>query len=261
MSRKSVLAGSLLALAFAVGGAWGQAPPTPKPPARPTVSVPQLSVQLTSPQTPEDTFSALQVLFLLTVIVLAPSLLMLLTSFTRVVIVLSFLRTAMGTPQVPPNQVLMGLALFLTFFIMAPTFQQINQEAIQPYKARQLNTEQAFQKGFAPLRAFMLRQTGENDLGLFFYLAHLPRPARPDDVPAYVLIPAFVLSEIKTAFEIGFIIYIPFLIIDLVVASTIMSMGMMMLPPVMISLPFKILLFVMVDGWHLVLRGLALSFR
>jgi flagellar biosynthetic protein FliP len=233
------------------GAIWAQGP---------AVTPPQVSIQLTQPQTPEDTFSALQVLFLLSVIVVAPSLLMLLTSFTRIVIVLSFLRTALGTPQVPPNQVLLGLALFLTLFVMTPTFNQINEEAIQPYLAKKISTEEAYTRGLAPLRAFMLRQTRQNDLALFLDLAGLPKPGGPEDVPTYACIPAFVLSELKTAFEIGFILYIPFLLVDLIVASTVMSLGMMMLPPMMISLPFKILLFVMVDGWHLVMRGLALSF-
>lgn len=225
-----------------------------------TLPLPGVSLQLQQPQTNAENYSALQVMFLLTAIALAPTMLLMLTSFTRIIIVLGFLRQALGSQQVPPNQVLLGLAMFMTIFIMAPTFRQIQTEAIQPYLAEEIDTAEAMQRGMAPLRGFMLRNTRDNDLLLFLEMAREPRPATAQDTPNYVLIPAFCLSELKTAFEIGFLIYIPFLVIDVVVASTVMSMGMMMLPPVIISLPFKLLLFVLVDGWHLILRGLAQSF-
>ncbi len=205
--------------------------------------------------------SVIQLLILLTVLTLAPAIVILLTSFTRIVVVLSFIRTSLATQQMPPNQVLIGLALFLTFFVMAPTFQQVNSNALQPFMQGEIGQEEAFQKGMDPMRAFMFEQTREKDLALFVKMANLERPRNFDDIPNYVLIPSFVISELKTAFQIGFIIFIPFLVIDMVVASALMSMGMMMLPPMMISLPFKILLFVLVDGWNLVIQSLLLSFR
>ncbi len=210
---------------------------------------------------PQDVSLTLQILFLLTVLSLAPAILMLTTSFTRIVIVLSFLRQALGTQNIPPNQVLLGLALFLTFFNMNPIFSQINSQALQPYLKGELKQDAALTKALEPMRGFMFRQTRQKDLALFVYLSKSPRPSAPEDVQTLVLIPSFVLSELKTAFQMGFIIYIPFLIIDMVVASTLMSMGMLMLPPVTISLPFKILLFVMIDGWHLIVRALMMSFN
>jgi len=225
-----------------------------------TLPLPGIALQLQQPETNAENYSALQVMFLLTAIALAPTMLLMLTSFTRIIIVLGFLRQALGSQQVPPNQVLLGLALFMTMFIMAPTFREIQTTAIQPYLANQIDTKEAMRRGMDPLRAFMLRNTRDNDLILFLEMAREPQPATAADTKNYILIPAFCLSELKTAFEIGFLIYIPFLVIDVVVASTVMSMGMMMLPPVIISLPFKLLLFVLVDGWHLILRGLAQSF-
>lgn len=210
---------------------------------------------------PGDLALGLQLLVLLTVLSLAPAILTLMTSFVRIVIVLSFARTAIGVPQLPPNQVLLGLALFLTAFIMAPVWQQVNDTAVQPYLRNELPLSDAFERGMEPLREFMLRQTREKDLALFVSLAKLPQPRNPSDIPTHVLVPAFAISELKTAFQMGFIILVPFLIIDMVVSSTLMSMGMMMLPPVTISLPFKILLFVMVDGWHLIVMNLVASFR
>jgi len=204
---------------------------------------------------------ALQILIGLTVLTLAPALLILVTSFTRIVIVLSFVRTAVGVPQTPPSQVIVGLSLFLTLFVMAPTWTKVNKQALQPYLQGEISQQEAYQKGIAPVRDFMFRQTRERDIALFVKLSKMKRPRTPDDVPTYVLIPAFVISELKTAFQMGFLIFIPFLIIDMVVSSTLMSMGMMMLPPSLISLPFKLLLFVMVDGWHLITRSLILSFR
>lgn len=210
---------------------------------------------------PSDLVLGLQVLVLLTVLSLAPAILTLMTSFVRIVIVLSFARTAIGVPQLPPNQVLLGLALFLTAFIMAPVWQQVNDTAVQPYLRNELPLSEAFERGMAPVRQFMLRQTREKDLALFVSLAKLPQPRNPSEIPTHVLVPAFAISELKTAFQMGFIILVPFLIIDMVVSSTLMSMGMMMLPPVTISLPFKVLLFVMVDGWHLIVMNLVASFR
>ncbi|KLU65045.1 flagellar biosynthetic protein FliP precursor [Desulfosporosinus acididurans] len=205
--------------------------------------------------------TSLQLLMALTVLTLAPSILMLMTSFTRIIIVLSFVRNALGTQQLPPNQVLVGLALFLSFFVMAPTWNQINTNAIQPYMKNQITQTEALTKAEEPLRDFMFKQTREKDLELFVGLAKMERPKTYRDIPTYVLIPAFVISELKTAFQMGFAIFIPFMVIDMIVSSTLMSIGMMMLPPMMISLPFKILLFVLVDGWHLVVQSLVTSFK
>jgi flagellar biosynthesis protein FliP len=204
--------------------------------------------------------TSLQLLALLTVLSLAPSILIMMTSFTRIIIVLGFVRNALGTPSMPPNQVLVGIALFLSMFVMAPTFGAINSEALQPLMANQIDEGEALKRAEAPIRAFMFAQVDQRDLALFTELSKKERPKTRADVPTTVLIPAFVLSELKTAFEIGFLILIPFLIIDMVIASTVMSMGMVMLPPVIISLPFKILLFVLVDGWHLVSESLVRGF-
>ncbi|MDR3288293.1 MAG: flagellar type III secretion system pore protein FliP [Peptococcaceae bacterium] len=210
----------------------------------------------------EQTSASLQLLLLLTVLSIAPAILVLMTSFTRTVIILSFVRNALGTQQLPPNQVIVGLALFLTFFVMAPTWNQINAEALQPYMQSEITQTEALSRAEAPLRAFMIRQTREKDLELFVSMAKMEQqPATYRDVPTYVLIPAFVISELKTAFQMGFAIFIPFIIIDMIVSSVLMSMGMMMLPPMMISLPFKLMLFVLVDGWHLVVQALLNSFH
>jgi len=203
---------------------------------------------------------AVQVLILLTVLSLAPSILIMVTSFTRIVVVLSFLRQAIGTLQSPPNPVLVSLAMFLTFFIMAPVWQTINAEALQPYLENQITQSVALERGVKPIRNFMLKQVREEDLSLFVEMAKLPPPADPSQIPTHVIIPAFMISELRTAFQIGFVIYLPFLIIDMVVASILMSMGMMMLPPVLISLPFKLILFVLADGWHLIVESLVKSF-
>lgn len=212
-------------------------------------------------ETPGDVSLTLQVMLLLTILSLAPSILIMLTSFTRTIIVLSFVRNGMGVQQVPPTQVLIGLALFLTIFIMTPVWSQINEQALQPYINQEINTTEALQRAQVPLRDFMFRQTREKDLALFVHYAKLEEPVDSlDDIPTYVLIPAFIISELKTAFQMGFVIFIPFLIIDMIVSSTLMSMGMLMLPPIMISLPFKILLFVMVDGWNLIIRSIMLGF-
>lgn len=207
-----------------------------------------------------QTGSAVQLLLLITVLSLAPAILVLMTSFTRIVVVLSFVRNALGTQQLPPNQVIIGLSLFLTFFVMMPTFAEVNSTALQPYLQNEITREQALDNAEQPLRIFMFKQTREKDLELFVGLANIERPRTYGDIPTHVLIPAFVISELKTAFQMGFAIFIPFMIIDMIVASTLMSMGMMMMPPMMISLPFKILLFVLVDGWHLVVESLVTSF-
>lgn len=204
--------------------------------------------------------SGVQIILLITLLSLAPAILVSITAFTRIIIVLSFVRTALAAQQVPPNQVLVGLSLFLTFFVMAPTWNNINNEALQPYLNHQISQEEAATISLGHVRTFLFRQTRERDIALFVNLADIPRPQSPDDVPTYVLVPSFVISELKTAFQMGLIIFIPFLIIDMVVASALMSMGMMMLPPSLISLPFKLLLFVMVDGWHLIVRSLVISF-
>lgn len=211
--------------------------------------------------TTQQASTSIQIFLLLTVLSIAPAILVLMTSFTRIIIVLSFVRNALGTQQMPPNQVLVGLAFFLTFFVMAPTWNQINTQALKPYLQNQLSQSEALSKAEEPLRTFMFKQTREKDLELFVSLAKTERPKTYRDIPTYVLIPSFVISELKTAFQMGFAIFIPFMVIDMIVSSTLMSMGMMMLPPMMISLPFKLLLFVLVDGWHLVVQSLVTSFH
>lgn len=209
---------------------------------------------------PSNVSTSVTLLVLLTVLSLAPSILILMTSFARIVIVLSFTRTALATNQMPPNQVIVGLALFLTFFIMAPTFQQVNEQALQPLFDEEIGLEEAYDRATIPFKEFMAKHTRQKDLQLFLDYNEAEYPETIEDVPLTMLVPAFALSEIKTAFQMGFMIFIPFLVIDMVVASTLMSMGMMMLPPVMISLPFKILLFILVDGWYLVMKSLLQSF-
>ncbi|NLK97232.1 MAG: flagellar type III secretion system pore protein FliP [Epulopiscium sp.] len=232
-----------------------------------TLTIPQIGIDLEPAESPQEVVSSLQILFLLTIISLAPSILIMMTSFTRIIIALHFLRSALGTQQTPPNQVLIGLALFLTLFIMGPTFSVINEQALKPYTAGQISQEEALNKAMNPIRDFMFRQVRNSDLNLFMGIAQMDPIENTEDVniteqiPSRVLIPAFIISELKTGFMIGFLLYIPFIVIDMVVASTLMSMGMMMLPPVMISLPFKILLFVMVDGWNLVIGQLVQTFR
>jgi flagellar biosynthetic protein FliP len=224
-------------------------------------AVPRVTVGVDQAQGPQETVTSLQILILLTILSLAPAFLIMVTAFTRIIIVLSLIRNAIGVPQLPPNQVLLGLALFLTFFVMAPVWQQVQTNALAPFTAGQISQEEAFARAEQPVRQFMLRQVREKDLALFVYLARIEQPRTVDDVPTYVVVPAFIISELKTAFQMGFVIFIPFLVIDMVVSTILMSMGMMMLPPVLISLPFKILLFVMVDGWYLLTRALVLSFN
>lgn len=209
---------------------------------------------------PETVSTSVKLLLLLTVLTIAPSILIMVTSFTRIVIVLSFVRTGLGTQQTPPNQVIIGLSLFMTFFIMAPTFSQVNDEALKPLFNNEINLEEAYSKAVVPFKEFMSKYTRQEDLALFLEYTGAEPPESVEDIPLSALVPAFTISELKTAFQIGFMIFIPFLVIDMVVASVLMSMGMMMLPPVMISLPFKILLFVLVDGWHLVVKSLLQTF-
>ncbi|MFC7685406.1 flagellar type III secretion system pore protein FliP [Ureibacillus sp. GCM10028918] len=217
-------------------------------------------ISLFSENDPTNVSTSVQLLLLLTVLSLAPSILILMTSFARIMIVLSFTRTALATNTSPPNQVLIGLALFLTFFIMAPTFQEVNEQALQPLFNEEIGLEEAYDRAALPFKEFMAQHTRQKDLELFLEYNQAERPASVEEIPLTMLVPAFALSEIKTAFQIGFMIFIPFLVIDMVVASVLMSMGMMMLPPVMISLPFKILLFILVDGWYLVIKSLLQSF-
>jgi len=204
--------------------------------------------------------TSIKLMLLLTVLSLAPSILILMTSFARIVIVLSFVRTALATQQMPPNQVIVGLSLFLTFFIMAPTLQEVNESALTPLFDEEITLEEAYERASIPFKQFMSKHTRQKDLELFLSYSGAEQPESIEDIPLTLMVPAFALSEIKTAFQIGFMIFIPFLVIDMVVASVLMSMGMMMLPPVMISLPFKILLFVLVDGWYLVMKSLLQSF-
>jgi flagellar biosynthetic protein FliP len=208
-----------------------------------------------------DTSNAVQILLLVGGLSLVPAMLFCVTGFSRILIVLGFIRTALGTNNTPPNQVLVGIALFLTFFVMYPTFSAIDHKAWDPLEKHQITTAVAITRAEQPLRAFMFRQTDNDELALFVNLAHISSPKTEGEVPTYVLIPAFIMSEMKTAFEIGFLIFLPFLLIDLIVSSTLMSMGMIMLPPTFISLPFKILLFVLVNGWDLIARALVASFH
>jgi flagellar biosynthetic protein FliP len=230
-------------------------------PTAPTVPIPNINIGLGQTNNPQQVVGALQILLLLTVLTLAPTLLVMMTAFTRIIVVLSFVRTAMGTQQTPPNQVLVGLALLLTFFVMNPVIHQINDTAVQPYLQKKISQSVALDRAAQPLRVFMFKQTREKDIQLFYAISKEPRPLAQRDVPTYLLVPAFVLSELKTAFEIGFAIYIPFIIIDMVTASILLSMGMMMIPPIIISLPFKVLIFILVDGWDLVVSALFQSFH
>ncbi|MEH7222571.1 flagellar type III secretion system pore protein FliP [Bacillus sp. JJ1566] len=209
---------------------------------------------------PENVSTSVKLLLLLTVLSVGPGILILMTSFTRIIVVLSFVRTSLGTQQMPPNQVLIGLALFLTFFVMAPTFSEVNDQALTPLFNEEINLEEAYIRAAVPFKEFMSVHTRQKDLELFLNYSGAERPATIQDIPLTALVPAFAISELKTAFQIGFMIFIPFLVIDMVVASILMSMGMMMLPPVMISLPFKILLFVLVDGWYLIVKSLLQTF-
>ncbi|MEP0827219.1 MAG: flagellar type III secretion system pore protein FliP [bacterium] len=223
--------------------------------------IPKISVELGQSTKPSDLSATLQIVLLLTVLTLAPSIILMVTSFVRIVVVLGFLRQAIGTQQLPPNQLILSLSLILTFFIISPMANKAYNEGLKPYLEENITKEEAFKKGITPFREFMLAQTHEKDLALFVNLAELPQPNTPEDIPLHVLIPGFVLSELKTGFQIAFLVFVPFLIIDMIVASVLMSMGMMMLPPTIVALPFKILLFVLVDGWYLLVKSLVESFQ
>ena len=222
--------------------------------------LPSVTIGMGQADKPQQVSVLLQILLLLTVLSLAPAIVIMMTSFTRLAVVFSLLRQALGTQQMPPNQILIGLALLLTFFLMTPVYQKINKDALQPYLAEKISQTQAIDRALVPIRQFMLKQTRKKDIALFLKVSKTEKPKDIDEIPTMVLIPSFVISELKTAFQIGFLIYIPFLIIDMVVASVLLSMGMMMLPPFMISMPFKLMLFVLVDGWNLLVGSMIRSF-
>lgn len=229
-------------------------------PSQAAMTFPNINIGLQNANTPQDFTNGLQILIWLTILTLAPSILIMTTSFIRLVVVLSLTRQAIGAGTLPPNQVITSLALILTFFIMAPTFNEINEKALQPYMNNQITQQAAIDRGIEPIRTFMFKQTHKKELALFVRMAKIEKPKNRNDVPTYVLLPAFILSELKTAFTIGFVVYMPFLVIDIVVSSVLVSMGMMFLPPTMIALPFKLIMFVMVDGWYLVVKSLVESF-
>lgn len=224
------------------------------------VTLPTVNLGFKTTDNPNEVVNAIKLVLIMTVLTLAPAILIMMTGFTRIIIVLSFLRQAMGIQQMPPNQLLVGLSLFLTFFVMGPAFKEVNETGVQPYLAGKISQDVALENSLAPLRKFMFHQTRDTDLALFVKLAKIEAPKTRADVPTIVLVPAFVVSELKTAFQIGFIIFLPFLVIDIVASSVLMAMGMMMLPPVVISLPFKIMLFVLVDGWGLLIGSMVKSF-
>jgi len=244
-----VMAAGLLLMIPSAGLAQAQAWP-----------IPTVKIGVGEAKDPGEVSVLIQILILLTVLSLAPAIIIMMTSFTRLIVVFSFLRHALGTQQMPPNQILIGLSLFLTVFIMAPIWQAVDEKALTPYKEKKISQAQAMEEALKPIRQFMFKQTREKDLALFVNIAKIPQPKNADDIPTTILIPAFMISELKTAFQIGCVLYIPFLVIDMVVSSVILSMGMMMLPPIMISLPFKVLLFVLVDGWNLLVGSLVKSF-
>jgi flagellar biosynthetic protein FliP len=234
--------------------------PTMVSAATPGNQLPLVSIDLDQNAENGKVGVVMQIFILLTVLSLAPSILVMVTSFTRIAIVLSLLRQAIGSNQLPPNTIIVGLSLFLTFFVMTPVWQSVNEEALKPYLANEMNSTQAIEKAITPVRQFMIRQTREKDLAMMMNVAKLERPKNIDQVPLQALVPSFIISELKTAFQIGFMLYVPFLIIDMVVASVLLSMGMMMLPPVMVSLPFKLMIFVLTDGWYLIVGSLVKSF-
>ncbi len=225
-----------------------------------TIALPKIGINFGTSSNPGDVSVTLQLLLLLTVLSLAPSIMIMTTAYLRIIIVFHFLKTALGTPQMPPSQLVAGIALFLTFFIMAPTWSKVNDQALKPLMNGQITAEQAYDKGIQPVREFMFRNVRNEDLELFIGLANLNRPNDRNDLPTYVVIPAFVLSELRAGFIIGFFLFIPFLMIDMIVSSILMSMGMMMLPPTLVSIPFKILLFILIDGWHLIVGSVVRSF-
>ena len=226
----------------------------------PSVQLPNIGINVGTTGKPGDVSVTLQLLLLLTVLSLAPSIMIMTTSYLRIIIVFYFLKNALGTPQMPPSQLIAGVALFLTFFIMAPTWSKVNDIALQPLMNGQITPKQAYDSGIQPIREFMFRNVRDEDLELFIGLAHMNRPNDRNDLPTYIVVPAFVISELRAGFIIGFFLFIPFLMIDMIVSSILMSMGMMMLPPTLVSLPFKILLFILIDGWHLIIGSLVRSF-
>jgi len=251
MKKAAPIALILLALFAVSGSAYALQQP---------IALPKIAVDIGKSSNPSDVAVTLQILALMTVLSLAPAILIMTTGFTRIIIVFHFLKQALGTAQMTPSQIIIGLAMFLTFFIMAPTWNKVNTEALQPYLNGKMTQQQAYEKGIEPIRQFMFRQTREKDLGLFMKLSNIEKPNSRADIPTLVLVPAYAISEIRTGFVIGFVLFVPFLIIDIVVSSILMAMGMMMLPPMMISLPFKILLFILVDGWNLLVMSLMQSF-
>lgn len=254
MNKVSVRCILIISFIFSASVVCAQTTPSVQMP------IPSVAFNIEEAKSPKEVALSLQVLFLLTILTLAPSIAMMMTAFTRVVIVLDFVRRALSLQQMPPTQVIVGLAIFLTFFIMAPTFERVNTEAIQPYMDGKMNNEQFFDKAMDPMREFMFKQTRPKDIALFIELGNIEKPSTEADVPSHCLIPAFMLSELRRAFEIGVFIFIPFIVIDMIVSSALMAMGMIMLPPVMISMPFKIILFVLVDGWNLIVFELVKSF-
>ena len=251
LSARIIIVMAVGLLLVSVG--WGADP-------QPVGNFPMISIAMDKAKGPEDVSVVIQIFAILTLLSIAPAILIMLTSFTRFIIVFSLLRQAMGTQQMPPNQILIGLAMFLTFYVMTPVWQDVNQNALQPYLEKKIGAEQALNTALTPIRKFMYKQIREKDLALFIEIAGLKRPDTPADVPTMILIPSFIISELKTAFQLGFLLFIPFLIVDMVVASVLLAMGMMMLPPIMISLPFKLLLFVLVDGWQLIVGSLVKGF-
>ena len=245
---RALLACAMCALLAAPWSAWAQ-------------TLPKLTLSVADTQKPADVAISLQILFLITILTLAPSILIMMTSFVRIFIVFSFLRRALGTQTMPPDQILVGLALFMTLFIMMPVFTEINTTALQPYLAEEIDWKTGLQRAEKPIRSFMLRQVTEKEVALFVKISKMPAPRNVDDLPMHIIIPAFITAELKTSFIIGFLLYIPFLVVDMVVASVLLSMGMMMLPPVLISMPFKIVLFILIDGWNLIVQQLVISFR
>jgi flagellar biosynthetic protein FliP len=222
--------------------------------------LPKLDVQIGSSDNPQDVSVTLQILLLMTILALAPSIMIMTTAYLRIIIVFNFLKSALGTQQMPPGQLLAGVALFVTFFVMAPTWNKVNEEALKPLMDEKITTEEAYNKGIEPIREFMFRNVRDEDLGLFISLANMKRPDNRTELPTYIVIPAFVISELRTGFIIGFFLFIPFLMVDMIISSILMSMGMMMLPPMLVSLPFKILLFILVDGWNLIIGSVVRSF-
>lgn len=253
MSKKFFLIIFSLVLLFLVTDSFAQQKST-------TIPFPKINLDIGAAQNGSDVSVTLQILLLMTVLSLAPSIVIMTTSYLRIIIVFHFLKSALGTQQMPPSQLLAGVALFITFFIMTPTWTKVNNDALKPLMDNKIKVEEAYEKGIEPIRQFMFKQTRDEDLELFIGLSNQPRPANRNDVSTYILIPSFVLSELRAGFIMGFFLFIPFIMVDMIVSSILMSMGMMMMPPIMISLPFKILLFVLVDGWNLIIGSLVRSF-